>query len=332
MDKRPVDSDFFMRKLHSVMGLGLVLFLMEHLLTNSESALMFGKDGSGFIKMVNFIHSIPYLKVVEVLLIGIPLLIHMVYGVKYLLTGAPSIAKGKGDKPHLPYERNYRYTLQRITSWLLLVAILLHVIQMRFLEVPTEVFLGTQDSSKYLVALQMDDGLYSVSKRLKVQLYDQNRIVNEHKRMIADESKIRAEEEKFQGEIKDENKYQVKKDYIIREQERLRLIKRWVLALESIDVEESEVVASADNIGTAFLLKVRETFMDPLARVLYSIFVLAAAFHASNGLWTLMMSWGITLSPKSQSWAARISVGLMLLLSFLGMVSIWGTYLVNLRV
>lgn len=331
MEKSKIDCDFYMRKLHSIMGVGLVLFLIEHLLTNSESALMFGEDGAGFVKMVNFIHSIPYLKVVEVLLIGIPLLIHMLWGVKYLFTAKPNSVKGDGSKPYLPYEGSFRYTFQRITSWLLLVGILVHVVEMRFLEAPKEVFLGTKDSSRYLITLEMDEGLYSVSKRLRVQLYDAKRVENERKKMLEDQKQIEQASKQLESSIKKSTNYQVEKDYIGREQERLRLINKWVGSLESVSLKEGHVIASASNVGTAFLLKVRETFMDPVARVLYSIFVLAAAFHACNGLWTAMISWGITLSSRSQSWAACLSLALMGLLSFLGLVSIWGTYLITLK-
>ena len=40
---------FIWRRLHSLMGLWLVLFLGEHLLTNSQAALWLGDNGKGFV-------------------------------------------------------------------------------------------------------------------------------------------------------------------------------------------------------------------------------------------------------------------------------------------
>jgi succinate dehydrogenase / fumarate reductase cytochrome b subunit len=85
-DKR-LPKEFLWRRLHSIFGLLIVLFLIEHFLTNSQSALLFGQSGEGFIKAVNFIKNLPYLPVIEVLLIGVPIVVHGALGVRYALTG-----------------------------------------------------------------------------------------------------------------------------------------------------------------------------------------------------------------------------------------------------
>src|SRR5579872_2565645 len=92
-----LSKSFIWKRLHSLFGLWIVLFLTEHLLTNSQAALWIGDDGNGFVRMVNFIHDLPYLQVIEVLLIGIPLLFHMVLGVKYLWSGKFNSTKSNGS-------------------------------------------------------------------------------------------------------------------------------------------------------------------------------------------------------------------------------------------
>src|ERR1700733_2092312 len=91
-----VPRAFIWRRLHSLMGLWLVLFLIEHLLVNSQAALILGENGKGFVEMVNKIHGLPFLKAIEFVLLGIPFLIHMVWGVKYLFTAKSNAHKTKG--------------------------------------------------------------------------------------------------------------------------------------------------------------------------------------------------------------------------------------------
>jgi succinate dehydrogenase / fumarate reductase cytochrome b subunit len=59
---------------------------------------------------------------------------------------------------------------------------------------------------------------------------------------------------------------------------------------------------------------------------LYTIFVLASSFHALNGLWTFLISWGLILSYKSQQISLRICFWVMLFILSLGLISIWGSF------
>lgn len=150
-------------------GVFLVLFLIEHLLTNSQAALWWGEDGRGFIEAVTAIHQLPYLQVLEVFLIGLPFLIHGVYGIAILRTGEPNVGTTDGSKPSLGWKgNNGGYTWQRITAWILLVGVVLHVIEMRFIDYPQEVEGGINPS--YAVRLTEDPGIFSLAKRLGVQL------------------------------------------------------------------------------------------------------------------------------------------------------------------
>jgi succinate dehydrogenase / fumarate reductase cytochrome b subunit len=163
---RRIPRAFFWRRMHSLMGVWLVLFLMEHLLVNSQAALYIGDDGIGFIRSVTEIKNLPYLTVIELTLLGFPIFVHLVWGIEYLRTAKMNSVTTDGSSPSLAeYPRNHAYTWQRITSYILIVALLGHIIHMRFIEYP-----GTEDHKHYSVRLTEDPGLNSVAKRLNVQL------------------------------------------------------------------------------------------------------------------------------------------------------------------
>ncbi len=253
---------FVWRRLHSLMGLWLVLFLMEHLLTNSQAALWLGDNGKGFVRMVNSLHNLPYLQVIELTLLGIPILVHMVWGVKYLFTSKFNSQRSDGSKPSLNYGRNRAYTWQRITSWILLIGLIGHVVKFRFMDYPEQI------NSFYVVHVTDDPGLSKVAERLGVILLDE---------------------------------------------------------------DHDKKIVAAQDFGTATLFSVRDTFKSPLYAVLYTIFVLAACFHAFNGFWTFLITWGVILKMAAQKSAVKIALTLMLIVTFLGLISVWGTYWLNLK-
>ena len=267
------------KRLHSLTGLFLVLYLIEHLLVNSQAALMFGEDGVGFVKAVNKIHDLPYLPFIEFFLIGVPIVIHASWGIKYLQTGRPnSYGSTNAAECYLPeYPRNHAYTWQRITSWVLLFLIAGHVIQMRFLEYPLVV--KEENKKKYYVRVQEDQGLGSLSKRLDFQIQSHP------------EESISAK----------------------------------------MPLRKGEVLIQSDSFGMAELIMVRETFKSPLMLALYTLLVLSACFHAFNGLWTFMISWGVTLTQTSQKWMRRVANFIMIVVAFWGLAAIFGTYWINLK-
>lgn len=261
---------FFWRRLQSLMGFFLVLFLIEHFLTNSQAALFFGSDGIGFIRSVNAIRELPYLPVIEITLIALPFAIHMIWGVMYLFTSKDNSYWHSEKDPYLPnYPKNRAYTWQRITSWILFVGIIWHVVDMRFIHYPTIVKEGAQ--SHYTVPVTDDPGLHTLSERLGVKL-------------IADQH-----------------------------------------------IPKNQLMSVSPDFGTAELLVVREAFKSPLAIFLYSIFVVTATYHACNGLWTFCITWGITLTARSQYLMRIFVYFLMGIVGFLGLIAIWGSTLINLK-
>ncbi len=242
-----------------------MIFIIFHLITNSQAAL-FGDDGRIYIESVNAIQHMPYLRIMEVLLLALPLLIHSIWGLYYLTTGQNNSYANTGHTPYLPeYNRNHAYTWQRITSYLLLIGIIVHVLHMRFVDAPTVHYMDSQTT--YTIPLTMDSGLNALADRLDVKLVP----------------------------------------------------------------EEDRILAVAKDFGTAELLMVRNAFKDPWIMSFYTIFVLAACFHAFNGLWSFMITWGVTLSVRIQRAFLWFTTALMFLMTFLGLATIYLTYWVNLR-
>ncbi len=336
MSTLSVPRAFIWRRVHSLMGLWLVLFLIEHLLVNSQAALWVGENGRGFVDMVNGIHNLPYLQVVEAFLLGVPILIHGILGIKYLFTAKPNYHKTDGSAPIMRTGRNRAYSWQRITSWILLIGLVLHVAKFRFIDYPDQVQMG--DKTSYLIPVSVDPGLYTLANRLDVELYHTERVdqaVAEIQDRKSEESLLTlAEQVKKQdytwtdGPIA--QSYDSQKALLLTSAQTYEEDRRFVAALQKYKLTSTEVIAVAHDFGTASLLSVRDTFKSPVYAALYTLFVLAACFHAFNGFWTFLITWGWILKMSAQRAWTTVVVLLMFGIIFLGLASIWGTYWLNL--
>lgn len=309
MTEQPIPSAFIWRRLHSFTGIWLAIFIIFHLLTNSQAALLIGNDGSGFIHSVNAIHNTPFLPIVEIAILAVPILIHMIWGIKYLRSAEYNSFGNTGHTPYLPqYKKNHAYTWQRITSWLLVVGVIAHVVHMRFIEYPASAPMGTGHA--YMVRISHDSGLDTLAARLGVTLY------------------TAAEIDKLKPDTSASGTSPSESLVAVQETEERQT---WIRALQHKPLRPGEVIATADNFGTAELLMVRDTFKIPLMIVLYTLLVLAACFHAFNGLWTFMISWGVTLTERSQKLMRKVATTLMLVVGGLGLAAVWLTYWINLK-
>ena len=323
---------FIWRRLHSLFGLWIVIFLIEHLLTNSQAALLVGENGAGFIRAVNFIKNLPYLPVIEIVLLGVPILLHMVWGIRVLMTSKMNTLSSSGERPALKkYGRNHAYSWQRITSWILLLGIIAHVGFMRFYMYPTVVDLG--EKSNYFVRVSMDPGLYTVADRLGVKLYDQEAVITLKHEMDSQTPQMRGVFERVESiqESLPPYQYEDSNRELMARYQHWEYQQAYLKGLEARTLSKGEVIAEAPDFGTATLLIVRDSFKSVFKAILYTIFVLAAVFHGFNGLWSFMISWGIVLKMRTQSKALNCCMGIMVVVGFLGLASIWGTYFINLR-
>jgi len=323
-------GSFALRRLHSLAGLWFLLFLIEHLVTNSQAALWIGDKGKGFVDAVNFIHNLPYLLVIEVVLLGIPILTHMILGIQYALNAKMNSHKTDGTKPSLPeYGRNRAYSWQRITSYFLLFMLIFHVTRFRFLEYPKSVELG--DFKHFLVEVSYDPGIYTVASRMNVELYNQESL-NAKLSSLSSEKEVgdlkiaahhmtqQAQDfDKKTGALASETQY---KEYELKYKDLLSSFK--------LDAKD-KLLADCQDFGTASIFSVRDTFKNKIYAALYTLFVVAAVFHGFNGFWTFLITWGLIFKRGAQKFMTSVSLMLMLGLGFLGLAAIWGTYFVTLK-
>jgi succinate dehydrogenase / fumarate reductase cytochrome b subunit len=310
------------------LGLWLVLFLLEHLFVNSQAALLLGDNARGFVNLVNSIHNLPYLQVVEIVLLGVPMGLHAVWGIKALLKAKSNAHRTDGSSPDMhQYGRNRAYTWQRWTSWILLVGIVLHVAKFRFMEYPDSLNLG--DRQSYFVVVSVDKGLYTVASRLGAELYGPQQIQEQKK----DLESRRGEQTLVEvaHTLQDKDQYDPQEQMILTAAQSYEQKKAWMEVLERQKISAHQVVAVSSDFAIATLLTVRDVFKSPIYGGLYTIFVLAACFHGFNGLWTFLITWGVVLRASAQKGALKVTWALMALVTFFGLAAIWGTYFLNLK-
>ncbi|MFM9957098.1 MAG: succinate dehydrogenase [Phycisphaerales bacterium] len=142
---------FLLRRLHSLTGvIPIGVFLIVHLTTNSSilwglidsKKQAYGHAGvATFQHEVNFIHSMPFLILIEIFGLWLPIAFHSILGVYYAVSG-------KGNTSNYGYAANWRYRLQRISGYVGVLFLFYHVATLRWgwtFLVPG----GTEWSAKY---------------------------------------------------------------------------------------------------------------------------------------------------------------------------------------
>lgn len=197
---------FYSRKIHSLLGvIPLGAFFLEHMLTNF-SAVEGG--ASGFTDSVLWLNSLPLVFFLELFGIWLPLLYHGVYGLYIAYQAKPNLNR-------FNLERNWRYTIQRITGVITFIFIVWHVFETRF-----QVTLG--------------------------------------------------------------------------------------------NVQHEELGGLMHNIVT-----------QPLMLTFYIIGIVSASFHFANGFWSFLVSWGITVGPRSQRVSSFICLGLFVVVTLMFLMSLF---------
>lgn len=68
---------------------------------------------------------------------------------------------------------------------------------------------------------------------------------------------------------------------------------------------------------------VQASLAHPAVMSIYVVGVIAAAYHLCNGVYTFLITWGITIGPKSQRVSNVITTAAFFLVSALGLSSLW---------
>lgn len=115
------ESDFYLRRLHSLLGVIPVgLFLAQHLVINHFAT----RGEEAFNNASNFMGSLPFVLFLEWFIIYIPLMFHAFYGVYIAFTA-------KNNVQRYGTFRNWMFMLQRITGVFLVVFIAWHIYETR---------------------------------------------------------------------------------------------------------------------------------------------------------------------------------------------------------
>jgi len=130
---------FLLRRLHSLSGIVPIgAFLITHLTTNSSvlwgalnsRAAVYADDPIGrgvatFQHEVNFINNLPFLVLIEVFGLWLPIAFHAVLGVVYAMTGS------KNTRAYA-YQDNRRYVWQRLSGYVGVLFIFYHIATLRW--------------------------------------------------------------------------------------------------------------------------------------------------------------------------------------------------------
>jgi succinate dehydrogenase/fumarate reductase cytochrome b subunit (b558 family) len=112
---------FVLKKLHSLSGIVPVgVFVLEHLWTNSKAL----QGEEVFTQAVADIQALPYLPLIEIFGIFLPLAFHAIYGVVLALAAKPNVTVYR-------YARNWLYVLQRASGLVAFVFIGYHLYEYR---------------------------------------------------------------------------------------------------------------------------------------------------------------------------------------------------------
>jgi succinate dehydrogenase / fumarate reductase, cytochrome b subunit len=115
------NREFIYRRWHSLLGvIPIGFFLIVHLTVNHYAT----GGVESFNKAANFMESLPYLNVLEIVLIFLPLLFHAIYGLYIAFTA-------KNNASRYGFFRNWMFLLQRITGVITLIFLAWHVWETR---------------------------------------------------------------------------------------------------------------------------------------------------------------------------------------------------------
>ncbi|WEK53382.1 MAG: succinate dehydrogenase cytochrome b558 subunit [Candidatus Cohnella colombiensis] len=116
---------------------------------------------------------------------------------------------------------------------------------------------------------------------------------------------------------------------------RFQYRRNWAFALQRITgvitfifvawhVYETRVQIALGNVAHEDLgAHMNQIFSSPLTTAFYAVGVIAASFHFANGIWAFLVSWGITVGPRSQKVSANICTVIFVIITVLFLLSLF---------
>lgn len=121
MSQKDSKREFILRKLQSLSGfLPLCIFLLFHVVANATA--MIGPDV--YFQFISIMGSIPWIVLLEIFIIFLPLFVHGLMGLYIVFTGRNNPAK-------YSYFRNWMFFFQRISGAVIFLFLLYHVITIK---------------------------------------------------------------------------------------------------------------------------------------------------------------------------------------------------------
>ena len=64
-----------------------------------------------------------------------------------------------------------------------------------------------------------------------------------------------------------------------------------------------------------------DVFNNPAMIAFYAIGIISATFHFSNGMWSFLVSWGVTVGPRAQQISTYVWLVFFVILSYIGIMA-----------
>jgi succinate dehydrogenase/fumarate reductase cytochrome b subunit len=119
-------NPFWLRRVHSLTGLILGLYIIFHLIVNATLAEGFRAGALQIVyqKQVNSIQSMPFLGLFVFFAVYLPLAFHLLYGIRLIWLGKPNVGT-------YPFGLNVFYLFQRVSSLIIVAFLAFHVTAMK---------------------------------------------------------------------------------------------------------------------------------------------------------------------------------------------------------
>ncbi|MBD1372898.1 succinate dehydrogenase cytochrome b558 subunit [Hazenella sp. IB182357] len=86
---------------------------------------------------------------------------------------------------------------------------------------------------------------------------------------------------------------------------------------------ETRIYKEIHNLSAADLTEHMASILsNPIVVVIYIIAIIAAVFHFSNGMWSFLVSWGITIGPRAQRVSTYVWAVVFVMVSYLGVSAV----------
>jgi len=85
-------------------------------------------------------------------------------------------------------------------------------------------------------------------------------------------------------------------------------------------VWETRIAAAFGNEVNFQMMQ--DILSSPFMFGFYVVGIISAIFHFANGLWSFLVSWGITVSPRSQVISTYVTIVIFLALSYVGVTTL----------